>query len=907
MLKKAKTAASHCCHSICAYACGRMEINVKRLLILDSNSILNRAYYGVSPLSTRTGIPTNAVYGFINILIKLIDDYKPDYLCAAFDLKAPTFRHKLYDGYKAQRKPMPDELAKQMPIAKELIAVMNVPILQLEGYEADDIIGTVSRICGENDIECCIATGDKDDLQLVSPSTKVILTVSKYGRAETTVYDEAAVKERYGVTPKEFIDVKALMGDPSDNIPGVAGIGEKGAVSIISQFHSIEYIYEHIEETGIKGRKLEKLEAGKDMAFLSKTLAAIDLNTPIEFNIDECGFDGIKSDNRALYELLNSLELKTAIKKFKLEPPSDAPNLRINEDIFEGTEISEIKTADELKTVLDSLSEIELVPVFSGNTLTAAAFSSGRKAYYTSLSITGGDLINAVKDCFENSKVKKTVNNIKDAMVKPGISLNGIAFDTAIAAYLIDPARKDFTLTALAEAYLGVTLEASEKNQLSLFEDESEDLTIYAKQALALKPMRELLAEQISKNGQERLYYEVELPLISVLARMQIYGFRLDIEELKRFSEMLSDRIAGIEKKIYELAGHEFNINSPKQLGVVLFDELELKPAKKTKTGYSTNVDALDKIKDKHPIVNMVLEYRQYAKLKGTYCDGMSMLINPKTHKIHSEFNQTVTVTGRLSSENPNMQNIPTRTELGRELRKMFAAEEGYVLVDADYSQIELRVLAHLANDETMIEAFKSGEDIHAVTASQVFGVPLAEVTKSQRSHAKAVNFGIVYGIGEFSLSQDIGVSVKEAKDYINSYLEKYHGVREYMEKTKADAKEKGYVTTMMNRIRYIPELKSSNFNLRSFGERAAMNTPVQGSAADIIKLAMVRVDERLRCEKLRSRLILQVHDELIVEAHADEVDEVKKILKEEMENAVQLRVPLVVDMSVGHSWFDAK
>lgn len=880
---------------------------MKRLLILDSNSILNRAYYGVSPLSTRTGIPTNAIYGFINILIKLIDDYKPDYLCAAFDLKAPTFRHKMYDGYKAQRKPMPDDLAKQMPIAKELISALNVPILQLEGYEADDIIGTVSRICGEKNIECCIATGDKDDLQLVSQFTKVILTVSKYGKAETTVYDEAAVKERYGVTPTEFIDVKALMGDASDNIPGVAGIGEKGAVSLISQFHSIEYIYEHIDETGIKGKKLEKLEAGKDMAFLSKTLATIDVNVPIELNIEECGFDGIKSDNSTLYELLNSLELKTAIKKLKLEPSSDAPSLRINEDIFEGTEISEIKTADELKNILDSLSEMELVPVFSGSMLASVAFSSSKKAYYTAPSITGEKLIDAVKDCFENSDVKKTVNNIKDSMVKLGISLNGVAFDTAIAAYLIDPARKDFSLAALAESYLGVTLETSEKKQLSLFEDEGEDMSLYAKQALALKPIRELLAEQISKNGQEQLYYEVELPLISVLARMQMYGFRLDIDELNRFSEMLSDKIAGVEKEIHELAGHEFNINSPKQLGVVLFEELELKPVKKTKTGYSTNVDALDKVRDKHPIVNLVLEYRQYTKLKGTYCDGMSALINPKTHKIHSEFNQTVTVTGRLSSENPNMQNIPTRTELGRELRKMFAADEGYILVDADYSQIELRVLAHLANDETMIEAFKSGEDIHAVTASQVFGVPLAEVTKSQRSYAKAVNFGIVYGIGEFSLSQDIGVSVKEAKAYINSYLEKYHGVREYMDKTKADAKEKGYVTTMMNRIRYIPELKSSNFNLRSFGERAAMNTPVQGSAADIIKLAMVRVDERLRSEKLRSRLILQVHDELIVEAHIDETDEVKKILKEEMENAVQLNVPLVVDMSVGHSWFDAK
>ena len=452
-----------------------------------------------------------------------------------------------------------------------------------------------------------------------------------------------------------------------------------------------------------------------------------------------------------------------------------------------------------------------------------------------------------------------------------------------------------------------MTLAAQGEKQLSLFEEESEDMSLYAKQALALEPMRGLLDSVIRKNGQEQLYYEIELPLISVLARMQIYGFRLDGEELRRFADMLSGRLADTEKKIFDLAGHEFNVNSPKQLGVVLFEELELKPAKKTKTGYSTNADALDKVRDKHPIVRLILEYRQYAKLKGTYCDGMSALINPKTHKIHSVFNQTVTVTGRISSTDPNMQNIPTRTELGRELRKMFVADEGYVLVDADYSQIELRVLAHLAQDEAMIEAFKSGEDIHAVTASQVFGTPLAEVTRSQRSHAKAVNFGIVYGIGEFSLSQDIGVSVKEAKAYIESYLEKYHGVRDFMERTKAEAKKNGFVKTMMNRVRYIPELKSSNFNLRSVGERAAMNTPVQGSAADIIKLAMVRVDERLRNERLRSRLILQVHDELIVEAHKDEVEAVKSILKEEMENAAALSVPLVVDMSTGHSWFDAK
>lgn len=882
---------------------------MKRLLILDSNSILNRAYYGVNLLTTRDGVPTNAIYGFLNILIKLINDYKPDYLCAAFDLKAPTFRHKMYDGYKAQRKPMPDDLARQMPISKDILTEMDIPLLQLEGYEADDIIGTVSRICGENEIECYIATGDKDDLQLVSPTTRVVLTVTKFGRPETTVYDEAAVEERYGVTPREFIDVKALMGDKSDNIPGVNGIGEKGAIALIKEFHSIEVLYDNLDSSGVKGKKLEKLTNGKDMAFLSKQLAEINLETPIEFNFEKCIFDGIKDAKGGLYNLLNSLELKSIIKKLELNPPSDAPEIHSNEDIFKGTEIIELKTADEIKNVLKGFGEISFVPVFTENVLTSVAFANGKKAYYSSGSVTSDELKLVVKECLENKHIKKTVNDIKDSIVKlsDSMTFDGIAFDTAIAAYLIDPSRKDFSLSGLAEHYLGVVIAPSGENQLSFFDDEKEDLEMYAKQALALEPMKKLLEEKIKELKQEKLYYEIELPLISVLARMQIYGFRLDKDELNAFGNMLSKKMLEIENKIYELAGHEFNINSPKQLGVVLFEEMGLKPVKKTKTGYSTSAEALEKVKEESPIVGLVLDYRQYAKLKGTYCDGMSTLINPKTGKIHSIFNQTVTVTGRISSADPNMQNIPTRTELGRELRKMFVADDNYVLIDADYSQIELRVLAHLANDETMINAFKSGEDIHAVTASQVFGTPLNEVTKAQRSHAKAVNFGIVYGIGEFSLSQDIGVSIKEAKAYINGYLEKYHGVREYMESTKENAKANGYVTTMMNRIRYIPELKSSNYNMRSFGERAAMNTPVQGSAADIIKLAMVKVDERLRSEGMKSRLILQVHDELIVEAYKDEAEKVKTILKDEMENAVQLKVPLIVDMSEGHSWYDAK
>lgn len=875
---------------------------MKKLLILDSNSIINRAFYGIRPLSAPEGTPTNAVYGFLNILIKLINEQKPDYLCAAFDLKAPTFRHKMYDGYKAQRRPMPDDLRVQMPIAKELLRAMNVTLLEKEGYEADDIIGTVSRICGKNDIECYIATGDKDDLQLADEHTKIILTVTKSGQNETTIYDEAAVHDKYRVSPLEFIDIKALMGDQSDNIPGVKGIGEKTAMNLIEQFHSIEYIYDNLEYIGIKGKMLEKLRAGRDMAFLSKTLATIDLNVPIDFSPNDCIFNGFDGENNELFKLLQNLGLNSIIKKMNVFADT------AEKDIFENLKVFEMSSAEELNNALDGSNEISLILNFSGDYLSSAAFAYENKAFYTTSSFGGKSLIETLKPHFENEFLKKNVCGIKEATVSlAGLSeIRGVSFDAEIAAYLLNPSRKDFSLKALCEQ-IGVQLPEAEEKQISLLDEEEVSNDISAKHAYALSQLTAYLKSEISKNDMDYLYYNVELPLINVLAHMQIYGFSVDKEELERFSEILSIRIDALTKEIHMLAGEEFNINSPKQLGVILFEKLGLKPVKKTKTGYTTNAEALEKIRDKHPIVTFITEYRTLTKLKSTYCDGLSAVINPKTGRIHSNFNQTVTVTGRISSAEPNMQNIPTRTELGREIRKMFTAREGYTLVDADYSQIELRVLAHMANDETMINAFKNNEDIHAVTASQVLGIPLEDVTKEQRSSAKAVNFGIVYGIGEFSLSQDLGISFLEAKQYIEGYLEKYHGVRDYMEKTKNEAKENGFVKTMMNRVRYLPELKSPNPNLRHFGERAAMNTPIQGSAADIIKLAMVRVYSRLEKERLKSRLILQVHDELIVEAYNSEVDTVKKILREEMENAVSLNVPLIVDMADGKSWYDAK
>ena len=866
---------------------------MKKLLILDSNSILNRAFYGVRYLSAKDGTPTNAIYGFLNILLKLIKEQEPDYICAAFDVKAPTFRHKQYEGYKAQRKPMPEGLAAQMPLAKDVLRAMGVTILEKEGYEADDIIGTVARLCEESEISCFIATGDKDDLQLASDKTKVILTVTKSGYNETIIYDDKAVKEKYHVTPTEFIDVKALMGDPSDNIPGVKGVGEKTAMSLIEKHHSIEYIYENIDDIGLKGTMLQKMKDGREMAFMSKELATINRNTPIEFNAEKCVFDGFEN-NGELYEILKRLELNSIIKKLDL---SGVDNVKENEDIFKDFSYQvgdkNMISGDKVTVVLD----------FDGDNISSAAVGAGNNAVVLNEQ-------DDIKELLEDDSIAKVMFDVKEAIVKLNgrIDIKNISDDTAIAAYLVDPAKNEYTIEKLASEYFGTVIEKPEVKQLSLLDDVETDRSEYlAKCAVALGVLNERIGDKIKENGQEKLYHEVELPLVTVLAHLEINGFLVDDNQLKEFADKLGEKIDALTNEIYMLAGEEFNINSPKQLGVILFEKLELKPVKKTKTGYATNADVLEKLRDKHPIVNFITEYRQLAKLKSTYCDGLTAVVNPNTHRIHSVFTQTVTVTGRLSSTEPNLQNIPTRTELGREIRKMFVAKEDYVLVDADYSQIELRVLAHIANDETMINAFRNNEDIHAVTASQVLGIPLEDVTKEQRSSAKAVNFGIVYGIGEFSLAQDLHISVKEAKAYIESYLEKYHGVRNYMESIKEQAKKDGYVKTMLNRIRYIPELKSPNYNIRQFGERVALNTPIQGTAADIIKLAMVRVDNRLINEGLKSKLILQVHDELIVEAHKDEVDKVKQILSEEMQGAMELNVPLKVDMSTGHSWYDAK
>ena len=867
---------------------------MKKLLIIDSNSLINRAFYGVRFLSARDGTPTNAVYGFFMTLMKLFDDYSPDYVCAAFDLKAPTFRHKMYKEYKAQRKPMPDGLKVQIPIAKDILKAMDICVLEKEGFEADDIIGTVSAICEQNGIECLIATGDKDDLQLASDMTKILLTVTKQGNTETDCVDSAAVFERYGVTPTEFIDVKALMGDSSDNIPGVRGIGEKTAASIIAKAHSIENLYENIESFGISAKNTEKLLGDKDSAFLSKTLAAIDRKVPIELDFEELE-TGDFSKKPALYEILKRFDLNKLIARMgaeKSEKPKQTDFLKDATTEFIDTKKAMTELADKLRKKGETACFFEL----SEKVLKMAAFAIDNYAAAVEINDETKDI---ALDVIKDSSIKKYTVNIKDMYVY--YEVGGVVYDAAIAAYLVNPSHTSYALSDLAYEYLGY--EDAAGSQISLFEEEN----TAAKKALAIMPLVKITEQKLKENGQEKLYYDIELPLCEVLADMQKQGVLIDKERLLEFSDEIGARIDELTKQIFALCDGEFNINSPKQLAEILFERLGLKPLKKTKSGYSTNAEVLEKLRDKHPIIPLILEYRTLAKLKSTYCDGLVAVINPETGRIHSVFNQMTTVTGRISSTEPNMQNIPTRTELGSYMRRMFVAKEGYLLEDADYSQIELRVLAHIADDKNMIDAFQKGEDIHRVTAAQVLGISPEAVTKEQRSSAKAVNFGIVYGIGEYSLSQDLKISVKQAKEYIESYLDKYSGVRNYMENIKEQARRKGYVETLMKRRRYIPEITSSNFNTRAFGERVALNTPIQGTAADIIKLAMVRIYRRLKEERLSSKLILQVHDELIIETDPKEKERVREILKTEMENAMVLSVPLVCNMSEGKSWNDAK
>lgn len=834
---------------------------MKKLLIIDGNSIINRAFYAIRNLSTRTGLNTNGIYGFLNIMTKTMQKENPDYIVVAFDMRAKTFRHQMFDGYKAQRKGMPPELAEQMPVLHDVLDALGISWIEKEGFEADDLIGTVSKKCDRSGVMCRILTGDRDDLQLVSENTNVLLTVSSQGKTDTVCYDPKAVFEKYGLKPESLIEVKGLMGDSSDNIPGVAGIGEKTALSLISKYKTLEGVYDNLAD--MKGALLSKLEDGRETAFLSRELGKIMCDVPLEQEPE----DFIKKPySDELVPLFKSLEFTSFLSKL---------------DLNEETEKSEVSVKPE-----DGKADLSLIKD------TLYFETDGESVLFLCDGKLWRDDIKELAEIFENSGIKKITNNAKEeilALGKKGICLSNPAFDTAIAAYVLNPQRTDFSLSALA--------------------NDIPDKNYTAENAVtALPELYKALDDEMRAHEQSELYYKIELPLISVLADMQKEGFKADSEMLKQFSELLSGKAEKLETEIYELAGEEFNINSPKQLGIILFEKMQLPFAKKTKTGYSTNVDILEKLRQKHEIAGKILEYRHLTKLKSTYADGLLTVINAKTGRIHSSFNQTVTATGRISSTNPNLQNIPVRTELGREFRKVFVArDDNYILVDADYSQIELRVLAAVADDKNMQEAFKSGVDIHTKTASEVFGVADFMVTDEMRRRAKAVNFGIVYGIGEFSLAQDIGVTRKEAKEYIERYLKSFDGVSRYMKDIVVFAKEHGYVKTLLGRRRYIPEMNSSNHMVKAFGERVALNAPIQGTAADIIKLAMVNVYRRLAENNMKSKLILQVHDELIVEAHKKELEDVKAILREEMENAFPLSVPLKVDMGCGRSWYDAK
>lgn len=880
---------------------------MKKLLIIDGNSILNRAYYGIRPLTAPDGTPTNAVYGFLNILLKHLDEESYDYLCVAFDVKEKTFRHKRYELYKAQRKPAPEDFLVQLPLMKEVLAAMNCMCMELPGYEADDIIGTVSKICDQNDIECNILTGDKDDLQLISDNTTVKLVVTRMGRTTTTDYHPEQFREKYGIEPSEFIDVKALMGDASDNIPGVAGVGEKTAMSLIQNYKNIDYIYEHIDELEIKEGVRNKLKNDRDNAYLSYELATIDRNAPIDFDFSAAvRGDYNESELAALFTRLN---FRSFISKLKLDKAAEAAEAT---DTIEGIG----KSADFKDLISAARAAKKVAYTLSGNRL----FIKPPK----------GDVIYAdadkedLKEFFGDSEISKVGYDIKEDIIAvseygidaPESPFRAMTFDVMLAAYILDPTQSSYPIDTLCTKYLSAYLDCDDSadggeqlSMLDVIEPSSDKTQLIITRVYAIERLAEKMADEIEKNGQHYLYYDVELPLTEVLARLQLRGMYVDRDELTDFGRMLDDRINLLCDEIYSLAGEEFNINSPKQLGVILFEKLELPFGKKNKSGgYSTNAEILERLRDKHEIVEKVLEYRQLAKLKSTYVTGLSSVVNPKTGRIHSHFNQTVTNTGRLSSTEPNLQNIPVRTPLGREIRKMFIAEkDGWTLIDADYSQIELRVLAHIADDTAMKQAFLDNEDIHTQTAATVFKTPVDEVTPLMRSRAKAVNFGIVYGIGAFSLAKDIGTSRAEAQQYIDEYLAHYGNVALYMNQVIESAKECGYITTVLGRRRYIPELSASSHQLRMFGERVAMNAPIQGSAADIIKIAMVNVDRRLAESGLSARLVLQVHDELIVESPESEKDAAAAILKEEMEKAYKLSVPLIVDMNSGKSWYDTK
>ena len=900
-----------------------------KFVLVDGNSIMNRAFYGImgsKMLTTKDGKYTNAVYGFLAILFKLLDDIQPQYMAVVFDLKAPTARHKMYEGYKANRHGMPDELAEQMPIIKEVLRAMNIDIIEMEGYEADDILGTLSCYGEAKNLDVTILSGDRDTFQLATDKVTIRIPHTKGGKTETDEYNREKIIEKYGLEPKQLIEVKGLQGDASDNIPGVPGVGEKTALKLVQKYGSIENLYKKIEEgqDDLKGKQREKIVENKELAELSRTLGTINTKVPIKDDLTDLKVE--EWDKEKVLELFKNLNFNRYIDRFNLRENGESENKQEIKELYKSVGkslkdvIGIIKNKNEMTFNLVTKSVEDQSKIIKEQIIGMSVYNNENKeVYYVNLE---NNEIQEFKEIFEEEKIRKIGIDLSKTYIllkQENINLKGIYYDIAIASYIINPTNNKLKIEDLIQNDLKIDIETfigkeEPQAQMTLFEVQEED----NKQAEIQKEKSNLYAYSIGKIKEKTekeleeiecldLFYNIDMPTIEVLSNMQWNGMYVDKTELEQFGKELTDKLEVITKIIYEMAGEEFNINSTKQLGEILFEKMKLPVVKKTKSGYSTDVDVLEKLKKEDPIIEQILEYRQLMKLNSTYVEGLKQYINPETKRIHSFFHQTITATGRISSTEPNLQNIPTRFELGKRVRKVFKPQEGCVYIDADYSQIELRVLASISEDSHMIEAFKEGQDIHKQAASKVFKTPIDEVTKEQRSNAKAVNFGIVYGISDFGLGEQLGIGRKQAKKYIDEYLTQYSGINQFMDNIKEEAKEKGYVKTLFNRRRYIPELKSNNYMVRQFGARAAMNTPIQGTAADIMKIAMLKVFKEIEKRGLKSKIVLQVHDEMMLEVPIGEQQEIQEIMKKCMESAADLKVPLVAEISEANNWYDCK
>ncbi len=894
-----------------------------KLVLVDGNSIMNRAFYGIMGsrmLTTKDGTYTNAIYGFLAILFKLLEDVNPKYLIVAFDLKAPTARHKLYEGYKANRKGMPDELAEQMPIIKEILRAMNIDIVEMEGYEADDVLGTLSRYGEKEGLEVIILSGDRDTFQLATDKTTIRIPHTKGGKTETDEYNREKIIEKYGLEPKQLIDVKGLQGDSSDNIPGVPGVGEKTALSLIQKYGSIENLYDKLEkgEDDLKGKQKEKIEQNKDLAFLSKLLGTINLEVPIEDTLED--FRVEEWDKEKVYELFKKLNFKRYIDRFSLSDEGKEEKIEkeklkiIDKNIDEVIEL--IKNQKQMIIYLGTKQDENPNKIIKEKISSIAIYDNFSKDAIF-LNFNEEKDVSKLKEILEDKEIKKIGINLTKMYIllkQLDITLDGIYYDIAIASYILNPSNNKLEIENLIDRFLDIDvnefIDKQDSKQINLFDEipsNEKEREKCAEYCMAISKIKDITEKKLEEINALKLFNEIDMPTVEVLSDMQWNGMYVDEKELEEFGQELKEKLGILTKEIYEMAGEEFNINSTKQLGEILFEKMKLPVVKKTKSGYSTDVDVLEKLKKEDPIIEKILDYRQLMKLNSTYIEGLKPYVNPKTERIHSFFHQTITATGRISSTEPNLQNIPTRFELGKRVRKVFKPESGKVYLDADYSQIELRVLAHISGDEHMIQAFKEGQDIHKQAASKVFKTPIDEVTKEQRSNAKAVNFGIVYGISDFGLGEQLGISRKLAKQYITEYLEQYSGIKAFMENITEEAKEQGYVETLFHRRRYIPELKSNNYMVRQFGSRAAMNTPIQGTAADIMKIAMIKVYRELKKRNLKSKIVLQVHDEMMLEVLPEEKEEIKSMMKEAMETAASLKVPLIADISEADNWYECK